>query len=467
MKSEPEGAASSSSTHDAGGQPYVSGPVVGAHDGVTAQVTVEPIVSGSGQAQKEQGFARSFSAFRHKSFTVFWLGAIASNTGGWICNLTIPYILFSLTGSAVWVALATVAQMGPAVFLGPWGGYVADHFDRKKVLLTTQSIMALVGTSLWVVWSTGWHSEYLLLGLVCLMGVVNGINMPAWQTFVNDLVPREDLPSAIALNSLQFNAARSLGPAIAGVVLAAFGPSWAFFINALSFVCVIVALAMVKPLMRPGRIITDDGVFRQFGQACAYVTKQQGILIAILLSMLVGLLGNPLFQLTVVFADSVFDVGPTGLGLMNAALGIGAVVAAPFVTGWSRSMPRSSVVFWGMLAYGVAMVAFGLTESYVMGIVCLLIIGACFLAAISGVNTAIQMIVAERLRGRVIAVRHMFFMAAMPAGALLQGWIADLWGVQVSVIVAGCALFASTLFIRVVLRENGFARLDDPQDLQE
>ncbi|MER2135016.1 MAG: MFS transporter [Arthrobacter sp.] len=416
-------------------------------------------------ASKSRALAQSFSAFRHRNFTIFWIGAIASNTGGWISNLTVPYILFSLTGSAVWVALATVAQMGPAVFLGPWGGYVADRFDRKRVLLTTQSIMAAVGAAMWLVWAGGVHNEYVLLGLVCLMGIANGINMPSWQAFVNDLVPRDDLPSAIALNSLQFNAARSLGPAIAGVLLAAFGASWAFFLNTLSFTCVIVALAMVKPLHRSGTLGTEAGIFRQFGQACTYVTRQRGILIAIILSMLVGLLGHPLYQLTVVFADSVFRVGPTELGLMNAALGIGAVLAAPFVVGWSRKMHRSSLVFWGMLSYGLAMVGFGVTEHYVLGLVFLLAVGACFLAVFTGINTAIQMIVAEGLRGRVFAIRHMLFMAAMPAGALLQGFVADRWGVQLSVVLAGTALCVAALAIRLLLRANGFSRLDDPQDI--
>ena len=202
----------------------------------------------------------------------------------------------------------------------------------------------------------------------------------------------------------------------------------------------------------------------EFVQACRYILSQRGLLVGILLSVMVGLFGNPLFQLTVVFADTVYGVGPTGLGLLNTALGVGAVLVAPLIAGWSKVLPISKVVKWAMLLYGVGLVALGFTPSFGLALACLVLLGACFLAAISGINTAVQLIVAERLRGRVLAVRLMFFTASMPIGALLQGWAADLWGVQTTVILAGVGMLACLLVLALVLRGNSFSRLDDPQD---
>ena len=176
---------------------------------------------------KEQGIGYSFRAFRHSNYRLFWFGALASNTGTWLSNLTVPYVLYSLTGSALWVALAAVAQFVPGVVLGPLGGSLADRYDRRKVIIYTQSGLAVVALLMWANWASGLQDPILLLWLIAWVGVLNGLNIPAWQSFVSDLVPREDLLSAVTLNSLQFNAARSLGPALAGVLLAGLGPSWA------------------------------------------------------------------------------------------------------------------------------------------------------------------------------------------------------------------------------------------------
>ncbi|MFY9635929.1 MAG: MFS transporter [Cellulosimicrobium cellulans] len=413
---------------------------------------------------KEQGIGYSFRAFRHSNYRLFWFGALASNTGSWLSNLTVPYVLYSLTGSVLWVALAAVAQFVPGVVLGPLGGSLADRYDRRKVIIYTQSGLAVVALLMWANWASGLQDPALLLWLIALVGVLNGLNMPAWQSFVSDLVPREDLLSAVTLNSLQFNAARSLGPAIAGILLAGLGPSWAFFLNAVSFLFVIAALLIVTNGIAASKDKPDRGVFGQFLQALNYVRTQPGIVMGILISVMIGLLGNPLFQLTVVFAEDIFRVGPTGLGLLNAALGVGAVIAAPLVSGWSRFLPTGLVAQWGLTAYGLGLIAFGLTDHFVLALVSLVLVGASFLSVISGVNTSIQLIVTDDMRGRVFAVRHMFFTASMPAGAVLQGLLADFWGVQATVILAGSVMLAGVLALSLIRGRSGFRGLDDRLD---
>lgn len=423
-----------------------------------------PRRSKDGKPPKDHGLVYSFRAFHHRNFSVFWLGALASNIGGWLSNLAVPFVLYDITGSAVWVGLASVAQFLPGVLLGPLGGALADRHDRRKVLLSTQAGMAVSALLLWAVWAAGIHDPLLLLVLVALIGSFGGINMPSWQSFVSDLVPRADLVSAVTLNSLQFNAARSLGPAIAGLVIASMGPSWAFLFNGISFVFVIVALSVIKLPAHIPLTSVRVPVLRQFRTALGYVRRQRGILLAVLLSVAVGLLGNPLFSLTVVFASDVFNIDARGLGLLNAALGFGALLAAPIVAGWSRQLPASKAVKWGLILYGLSLMAFGMTESFWIGFGILVVVGACFLAVISGINTAVQLIVADHMRGRVMAVRHIFYTLSFPIGSILQGMIADAWGVQASVISAGAAMILCVLLVLAFRQKITFANLDDAHD---
>ncbi|HVF32333.1 MAG TPA: MFS transporter [Acidimicrobiales bacterium] len=411
-------------------------------------------------AGKARGIRHAARAFRHRDFTIFWLGALASNTGSWVQNLAVPYVLYQVTESAFWVGLATFTQFLPVMLLGPLAGSIADRFDRRKVLLTTQCLMAVAALALWAAWAAGVRSPGAILALVAVAGVFGGINIPSWQSFVNDLVPRKDLLSAVTLNSLQFNAARALGPGIAGVLLASLGPSWAFFLNGISFVFVLAALLAVRNRQVALETALAGGFLRQFRRAIAYTRRQPGILVGIVVAVLVGGLGNPVFQFTVVFAAEVYEVGPLGLSLLNVSLGLGAVLAAPLVSGWN--VRRADLVRWGLGVYGLAIVAFALAPAYVVGLLALVVVGGGFLVVISSTNTSVQVIVADHMRGRVMALRIMAFTGAYPLGALLQGSISDVIGARPTVGGAGAILVAAALVL--ALRPALLHRLDDPHD---
>jgi MFS family permease len=408
------------------------------------------------------GVRYAVRAFKHRDFAIFWTGALASNTGSWVQNLAVPYVLYEVTGSAFWVGLATFTQFLPAMVLGPLAGSIADRRDRRRVLFTTQTLLAISALALWGAWAAGVRSPWAILALVTVSGVFGGLSIPSWQAFINDLIPREDLLSAVTLNSLQFNAARAIGPGVAGLVLVSLGPSWAFLINALSFVFVLLALSLVR--VRPvARTTALAGNFlRQFGRALRYTRTQPGILVGITCAVLVGALGNPIFQFTVVFAADVYEVGPQALGAMNVALGVGAVLAAPLVSGWDAVLTRATLVRWAMLAYGAAIVAFALAPVYLLGLVALIVVGGGFLAVISATNTSVQVIVADHMRGRVMALRIMAFTGAYPLGALLQGWLSDVVGPRPTVAGAGGTLVVAGLWLAA--RPRLLTSLDDPHD---
>jgi MFS family permease len=432
-----------------------------------ASDVVEPALYGGPAGQgaatpPARGLSHALRALRHRDFAIFWTGALFSNTGSWVQNLTIPYVFYQLTGSAFWVGFVTFTQFVPAMVLGPLAGSIADRFDRRRILLSTQSAMALVALSLWGVWASGVRSLPPILALVMLSGVLAGLNIPSWQAFVNDLVPRHDLLSAVTLNSLQFNAARAFGPAIAGVLLATLGATWAFLVNGLSFVFVLIALLLVRT--RPAKRTTpiSGGFIRQFGRAVRYTRTQPGIVVAMAVAVLVGSLGNPVQQFTVVFAADEFVVGPLGLAFLNVSIGLGAVIAFFLVSGWDNVVNKATLVRWSFLAYGLAVIAFALSPNYTFGLVSLAVVGGGFLAVISTTNTAVQTIVADHIRGRVMAFRVMAFTGAYPLGALLQGFLADQIGARATVAGAGVLLLAAGVYL--AMRPSLLGRLDDPHD---
>ena len=403
-------------------------------------------------------------AFRYRDFRIFWIGALVSNTGTWVLNLTLPFVLFELTGSALWVGAAVAAQFLPMFMFSPLGGSVADQYPRRSVLLVMQLAMGVGAALIWLAWVSDLRNPWVLLLLVAVVGALNGVSMPSWQGFVHDLVPREDLLSAVTLNSLQFNAARAIGPAIGGVMLATLGPAWAFGLNAVSYAFIIAALLLVRA-GRGLRVARSTLSFtRQIRSAVGYIRGQPGIVMALIIAFTVGFFGNPVFSFTVVFAGAVFEVGPVQLGLMNAALGVGAFAAAPLVGG-SRFAPRLSVVAGsGLIAYGAMLILFAFAPSYGISVLALIVIGACFLSVVASINTAGQMIVADSYRGRVLALRMMVFTVAAPTGGLAQGWLADQVGPRATVAAAGVAMLVIAL---VVVSRRGrirLARLDDPHD---
>lgn len=403
-------------------------------------------------------------AFRYRDYRIFWAGALLSNVGTWMMNLVLPFVLFQLTGSAVWVGATVAAQFLPMVLASPLGGSIADHFPRRVVLLWVQSAMGVAAGLLWLAWILDFRDPWTLLSIVALVGMLNGISLPSWQAFVHDLVPRDALQSAVAMNSLQINAARALGPAIAGVVLATLGPATAFGVNALSFFCVVLAVALVRAGRGATRRRAHMSVTAQFVSALRYARTQPGIVMAIALAFIIGLLGNPIFSLTVVFAESVFLVGPVQLGIMNAALGVGAIAIAPVVGGARYSGKIRRIAGSGLITFGLALIAFALSPNYLVSVGLLVVIGACFMAVIASSNTANQIIVANPFRGRILAIRLMAFTVAAPIGGLLQGAMVDSIGVRPTVAIAGALLVAISLWLVFKGGVVRLSRLDDAHD---
>ena len=387
-------------------------------------------------------------AFRYRNFAIFWTGALLSNTGTWIQGVTVPYVLYQLTGSAAWVGLGAFAQFLPFMVMGPLAGSLADRFSRRQVLVVTQAAAAVVALALWLLWEADLATPGVIVAMVALGGVAAGLNVPAWQAFVTELVPRDALLNAITLNSAQFNGARALGPAVGGAVIATLGPSWAFLINALSYVAVLGALALVRvpPLER---VPAAGRVLSQFAEGVRYTRAHTGIALCIVVVTVVAFLGSPVFQLAPVFAEEVFEVGPGWYGVLTGALGTGAVLGAPVVASWGTTVSRGRLAGGALLLYSASIVAFGLSPVLWVGIVALAVAGAGYLAVVSTLMTTMQLLVDEQMRGRVLAIYFMGFTGAYPLGSLIQGWVADRVGAPATTTTAGLLLLGLVVWLRV------------------
>ena len=325
------------------------------------------------------------------------------------------------------------------------------------MLLVTQSGQALMALGLAVAWWSGVREPAAYVAMSVLVGLSAGLNLPAWQAFVSELVPRPVLLNAVTLNSTQFNASRLIGPMLAGATLVAAGPGTAFLINSVSFLAVIAALVMIRT---PGAIADDtDRIHpaRDFAATLAYIRGQSGIATAVGAVMLIGMFGLSIQVLVIVFAEGVFGRDESGYGLMLTMIGAGAVAAAPFVTSLGGRFRRSRVQAFALLAYGLAVMALAAAPVFWMALVALAVMGASHLTSAAMLNTTIQLQVEEHRRAQVIAVYMMALLLANPVGQLVLSQLIELIGPRPTFGIAGATLVAATL----VLRASGrLSRLD-------
>jgi MFS family permease len=381
-------------------------------------------------------------ALRFRDYRLFWSGALVSNTGTWMQNVTVPYVLYELTHSGVWVGMTIVAQVLPSILLNPLAGSLADRFSRRDLLRVSNAIQGLAALGLWLLWVSGVRSPSAILVFVALNGTAAMVVAPAWQAFVADLVPDEHLLNAVTLNSAQANGARALGPAFGGVVLGTLGPAWAFGLNALSFVAVLVNLTLLRPPRRPAPAL-EGGVFAQYREAAAFARRSTSLRTAYALTAIVCGLGYPIFQLASIFASRVYHAGPGRYGALTASYGVGAIIGAVLLGTLGHGRRRSHILPVVAAVQGAGLLLFGLNRSFWIGLPLLAIVGAGSLCAIATLNTVVQSASPDALRGRVLALWVLSYTASYPVGSLVEGWLSDGIGPGPTVALAGALSCAS------------------------
>ncbi|HEY2114816.1 MAG TPA: MFS transporter [Candidatus Angelobacter sp.] len=387
----------------------------------------------------------SLRALRHSNYQLFFAGQLISLIGTWMDQIAESWLVYRLTGSALLLGTVAFASQIPVFLLAPIGGALADRLDRRKILIATQSSMMFLTFIL--AWVTLSHRVKIwqVIALAALTGVVNAIDLPARQAFVVDMVSRADLVNAIALNSSMFNGARIIGPALAGIVVAAIGEGWCFFANGVSFLAVIAGLLMMK-MARP-RMAIEGSPLENIIEGFKFVAQSGPVRALMLLLGLVSFTAMPYAVLMPLFADKILHGGAQALGLLMGCSGVGALCGAITLAMRRTVHGLGTWVAVSCTGFGIALLAFSFSRALWLSALLLVPAGFCMMIQMASSNTLIQSMVPDRLRGRVMSVYAMTFMGMAPLGALLAGSLAHKLGAPLTVGIGGVvAIMGAGLF---------------------
>lgn len=378
-------------------------------------------------------------ALQSRNFRLFVAGQLVSLIGTWMQMVAQAWLIYRLTGSAVLLGVAGFASQIPVFLLAPLGGVIADRLDRRRVLLVSQAAMMVLALALAILTLSGAVQVWQIFALAALLGVANAFDIPARQSFVVQMVGREHLPNAIALNSSMVNGARLVGPAVAGAVVAAVGEGWCFLLNGVSYAGVIAALAAMRIPPADGGARATVSAWESVVEGFAFSWHTRPVRALLLLLGLVSLMGMPYSVLMPIFADRVLGGGANAYGLLMAAAGLGALSASAVLTVRRDLRGLGRWIAVSASGFGASLILFSLSRSLWLSAALLVPAGFCMMLEMAASNTLVQAMVPDRLRGRVMAVYSMMFMGMAPLGALMAGALAAPIGAPATVAVGGAA----------------------------
>jgi MFS family permease len=424
-------------------------------DAISAMPESAPLTSEPAHKQSRGG---SFRALHSQPFRRYFAGQVVSASGTFLQQTAIGWLVLKLTGSAGSLGLVLAAGGAPSLLLGPWGGSIADRVDLRKLLIGTQFAFGLLAGALWILAATGNANVPVIVLVTVIGGFVSIVDAPARQAFVSQLVPSADLASAVSLNGVVVNSARVVGPALAGILIVTVGTTPCFAVNAVSYVPVVVALLIVRPL-HPQRVVGHTK--RAVRQGLSYVKSRNQLWLPLAMMSLVGLLAFNFSVILPVFARVTFHGSGGTYGLMTTLLSVGSV-AGSFGVGFI-SHPRRRYLVVTSLAFGVALALTAAAPNVPLACLALAISGLTGFSFVTMASTALQLHSSSAFRGRVMSLWIFVYIGTTPIGSVLTGWIADVGGARVALLVgAGSCLVASGFASRVRTPPTEIDDLDDP-----
>ncbi|MDT4969509.1 MAG: hypothetical protein QOJ64_4246 [Acidobacteriota bacterium] len=406
---------------------------------------------------RESKLPAAIRALRHRNYQLFFGGQMISLSGTWMQTVAQSWLVYRLTGSAVLLGLIGFASLIPVFLLAPIGGALADRNSRHRIIIFTQIAAMVLAFILAALTLTHRIQVWHLFVLAALLGVAYAFYVPAASAFVVDMVGKEDLMNAIALNSSLVNGARIVGPAIAGILVASIGEGWCFLLNGASYIAVIGGLLLMS--ITPHRKVPLPGSpLADIIEGFRFVWRTSPVRALLLLLGAVSLFGTPYAVLMPIFADQTLHGGASGLGLLMGASGLGALIGALSLAVRNKVYGLGRWVAVSTAAFGVSLIPFSLSHSFWLSAALLLPVGLSMMIEMAASNTLIQAMVPDNLRGRVMAVYSMMFMGMAPIGALVAGSLANRLGAPRTVLLGGavCIVGAAIFALRLPkLREEG------------
>ena len=382
-----------------------------------------------------------FRALSNRNYRLFWTGAFLSNVGTWMQAVAQGWLVLQLTNSPFWLGLDAFMATVPAVIFTLLGGVFADLIDRRRLLLYTQVICGLAALSLATLVATHVVNRWMVLGFSFVTGCCMAMASPSYLAMTYDLVGREDLANAIAMNSTQFQLSRVVGPALAGVAFRIFGLAGCFYANGLSFIAVVTALWKVRPLHHspPNTHSVKDrrALWRDLVEGVRYARTRPRVSSLLLLSAVNSLFGAPYFSMVPIYARDIFHLGETGLALLMGTAGCGAFFGALLVAYLGDFRRKGWSVLGGAIIFGLGIVGFALSTRLLFSLLFLFALGFALVVAIATTNTLLQTLVTDQMRGRVMSMFILSFMGTMPIGNILAGTASNHFGPPVTLAVGG------------------------------
>ncbi len=417
----------------------VSEPAPDANNNVASTLILQELPA------EQRGWRPIFRALRHRNFRLFVMGQIVSLVGTWMQMVAQSWLVYRLTRSEWLLGATSFCSQMPVFVLGPLGGLAADRYSRHKLVLLTQTLAMLQALALALLTLTGKIQVWQVLVLALTLGVVNAFDMPGRQSLIIQLSGKEDLLNAISLNSAIFNAARVLGPALAGLLVAGLGEGFCFLLNGVSFLAVLACLlAMRLPQSQP-RALYSPWAHLLDGFRYAHRTPLVRALLGLMAAASIS--GVPVQVLMPFFADDIFHRGSQGLGVLMGAMGIGAVVGTLVLAKRTQTSGLTEVIFFSSLGLATGLLLFSICPYFSLSLAIMPVIGFSVMRQNASANTLIQVSIPDEYRGRIMALYSMTVVGISPFGSLAAGALAERFGARLTVLLGGLfCLMAATLF---------------------
>jgi MFS family permease len=386
----------------------------------------------------------ALESLRHRNYRLLWSGNLISQTGDWMDQVALNWLVYQLTGSAFYLGVLNLCRLGPVLLFTLVGGVIADRVERRWLMFTTQTIAMVLAFVLAVLVSTGRVELWMVVLVAVGRGVALAFNFPARQSLISDLVPRELLSNAVALNQATANLTRVIGPTIGGILIATVGVAGAFYINGFSFLAVLWGLKLMR--FPPRQVQARKGILTDLVGGLRYIQGRPDLRMLVLLALVPMILGMPYMTMLTVFASDVLQVGGSGLGLLVACSGGGAVCGALFIASRGSRSGRRRVMFFGLLGFGIALTIFAVSPWFWLSAGSLLAVGFSQQVYNAQNNALIQEEVDPEYRGRVLSTLFLN-RGLVPLGTVIAGFGTDLFGPQVTLATMAGALLLMALLV--------------------
>ena len=404
----------------------------------------------------ESRLARTFSALRYRDFRLLWIGAFLSTTGTWMQTVAQGWVVLKMTGSPFLLGVDGFLSTGPMLVFSIFGGAVADRVERRKIMLLSQYLQMSFAFILAALIFSGNVKVWHIFLLSFLTGSAQSFSGPAYISLLPLLVKREDVSNAIAMNSMQFNLARVIGPIFAGIALAAWGAAVCFAVNGLSFLAVIASLLMIRaPQVRTQE--EQGGLFEEMRAGFRFVFRRRTLMVLTFLAFAGTFLGMPIVTFLPVVATSIFGLGAKGYAWMMTTYGLGSVTGAVLIAATAHAARKGRVALMLQLAFACLLVGFALSRSLPLSLAIAFFAGACIVGVIALYSSLVQLSTTDAMRGRVMSIFMLAFRGGMPLGNLIAGYVAQRWSISIALAINGAVLAAVAMFF-IAKRVN----LDEP-----